>query len=441
MVMTQREPGTRTRDPDRGGGPDRAGEPVEGERPENGRHAQAGGHGRGAGALSWLRRTTDTPLAPGLLVLAGALVFVLARLHDAAQGDIARFVRAERPFANPARVPPGLFVYARNGYDGQFYYRLALNPLNLHHTAYGITIDTPFRFQRIGYPVLGWLASAGQHALVPVAMVAVNVAAMTTIGLLGGVFAQAAGRHALWGALLASYGGLVSALGRDLTEPAGAAFMLGGLLALRRRHPVLAGLLLACAALTRETALVVAGAIGLARLVQIAFRRSRPGWPEFAWLAPLIAFGAWQLVLRRATGGFTLLASLSSNGKDGLPGSAFWHALQVNVGLLSSSQGTQADVWFLEVAALLLFAAAALTALPATTAPAYERLAFVAFVVELAFLSHFVWGGFADLRSVNEVYLLAVLILLAAPRRRLGALSACSVLTLLAAASYQVAFM
>ena len=437
--MTQREPGTRTREPDRGG--EQGGAPGEAERPEAGRPAHARGRGRAAGALSWLRGVTDTPLAPGLLVLAGALVFVLARLHDAAHGDITRFVRAERAFARPARVPHGLFVYAANGYDGQFYYRLALNPLNLHHTAYGITIDTPFRFQRIGYPVLAWLASGGQHALVPAAMVAVNVAAMTAIGLLGGVFARAAGRHALWGALLASYAGLVSALGRDLTEPAGAALMLGGLLALRRRQPVLAGLLLACAALTRETALVVVCAIGLARLVQIALRRARPGWAEFAWLAPLAAFGAWQLVLRRATGGFTLLASLSSNGKGGLPGSAFWHALRVNAGLLSTSQGTQADVWFVEVATLLLFAAAALTALRATTVPAHERIAFAAFVIELAFLSHYVWGGFADLRSVNEVYLLAVLILLAAPRRRLGALSAAAAATLIAAAAYQVAFM
>ncbi len=75
------------------------------------------------------------------------------------------------------------------GYDGQFFYRLALNPLNFHHTAYGITMDRPYRFMRIGYPALTWLVSAGQHSLVPVMLVVVNIAAIGALGYLGARFA------------------------------------------------------------------------------------------------------------------------------------------------------------------------------------------------------------------------------------------------------------
>ena len=88
------------------------------------------------------------------------------------------------------------------GYDGQFFYRLALNPLNFSQTAYGITMDRSYRYMRIGYPALTWLVSLGQHFLVPIMLVAVNVAAVGALGYLGGVFARQGGRHALAGLLM-----------------------------------------------------------------------------------------------------------------------------------------------------------------------------------------------------------------------------------------------
>ena len=102
---------------------------------------------------------------------------------------------AERAYANPARVPRGLVILPNNGYDGQFFYRLALNPSNLHRTAYGITFDSNFRVQRIGYPVLAWLVSLGQHQWVPVALIMVNILALTALGFLGGLLAREVNRR------------------------------------------------------------------------------------------------------------------------------------------------------------------------------------------------------------------------------------------------------
>jgi hypothetical protein len=76
-------------------------------------------------------------------------------------------------------------VFRGSGYDGQFYYRLALNPANLHRSAYGIRFDNPYRVQRITYSVLAFVAAAGQMAAVPDALVAVNVLGLAVLALLG----------------------------------------------------------------------------------------------------------------------------------------------------------------------------------------------------------------------------------------------------------------
>src|SRR5215472_3325446 len=209
---------------------------------------------------------TDSPLVTALVALAGYVCFVALRWWIAANGNITKFVRAELPFAHPGRVPAGLYVFGSNGYDGQFYYRLALDPANLHRTAFGITLDHPYRLERIGYPALAWLVSLGHHRLTPVALVLVNVLALAAIGLLGGMLAAESGRHAVWGLLLAGYFGFFKAAGCDLTEPVAAACLLGGILAYRRRHPAVAGLLFGYGALTRETVIIVPLAIMLVRL-------------------------------------------------------------------------------------------------------------------------------------------------------------------------------
>ena len=119
----------------------------------------------------------DHPAVPGLIALLAALAFALARWQTWAQGSISRFILVGRHFSHPAQLPHGIPVAPTYGYDGQFFYRLALSPFNFHHTAYGITMDRPYRYMRIGYPMLTWLVSAGQHSLVPVMLVAVNIAA------------------------------------------------------------------------------------------------------------------------------------------------------------------------------------------------------------------------------------------------------------------------
>jgi hypothetical protein len=365
------------------------------------------------------RRTwTDRPVVPGSIALLAALAFVLARRQLWAQGDISRFILVGRHFATPAQLPPHIALSPTYGYDGQFYYRLALNPLNFAHTAYGIRLDQPYRFMRIGYPWLTWLASVGQHDLVPIMLVVVNIIAIGALGYLGGMFAQQGGRPALAGLILPAYFGLLTSLSRDTAEPLAAVCLLGGLLAIRMRRPVLAALLLAYGALCRETVMVAVAAIFIIRVVEVIREPARPRRADLTWLLPSVVFVAWEVIVRAITGSVPLLADSDDN--TGRPFVAPAKALVSNLHHVSLHPFDQYNVWLLEILILALFAVAALLSLRSTNAPAHERLAFVLYLLEICVVQPSTWNSLdADLRSFIEVYLLAAVILLGTPRHRL----------------------
>jgi len=366
-------------------------------------------------------RTRDTilarlnrPAGVAAIVLLAAVGFVALRLVVAGSGDISHFVIATRvPFVNPAKAPGGLGLIHGNPYDGEFYYRLALDPANLHTTAFGITLDVPFRLERIGYPFLAWLLALGQAPLVPFSLVLVNVLAMAAIGYLGAVFAVAAKRHALWGLLLPAYFGLWFSLARDLTEPVSAACLLAALLAYRRRRYVLAGGLFAYAALSRETALVAIAALALTRVLAIARRRSPPGRADTAWTIPLVAFAAWQLIVWETTREVPLSSNLHENAGSFLHPLA--HAVTTNLSRLSVHHPDN-DIWIVELAVLLVVTLGAAASLRTTAAPDHERLGFALYLVQALFLSGYVWDDLSDFRALVELYLFAVLVLLGARR-------------------------
>ncbi|MFY9933475.1 MAG: hypothetical protein WAK82_36255 [Streptosporangiaceae bacterium] len=373
----------------------------------------------------WRRRAraavarADHPGVTALIMLTATTGFVLARWDLWSQRTISRFILIGQHFAHPAQLPPGMPLRPAYGYDGQFFYRLAINPLNFSHTAYGITVDRAYRFMRVGYPALTWVFSFGQRALVPYMLVAVNVAALTALAALGAVIARQGGRHAAWGLLLPAYFGLVTSLSRDTAEPVAAAFLVAGLLAIRARRPVLAGSLLAFAALTRETAMVAVAALAAVRLAGLIRGRHRPGREDVAWVLPAAVFAAWQVLIYAAAGTFPLLADGGRNA--GAPFIAPVEAFRTNLSQIDWSSYSPADLWLAEMAVLLLFAVAALSSLRTSRAPVHERLALILFLFEICLVTPDTWSSrSADLRSFVEVYLMAVIVLLGRPRQRIS---------------------
>ena len=207
-------------------------------------------------AVGSLLARLNHPIATGLIAFIAWFAFVIARWQTWAHGHITLFIMSGVKYSHPAQMSPRISHVTKAGYDGQFYYRLALNPFNWHQTAYGITMDHNYRYTRIGYPLVAWILSLGQHHLVPTVLVVINLVCVGVIGWLGGKFARESGRHALWGLLFVAYFGLVISVGRDTAEPLADACLLGGLLAYRHSRYVLAALLIAYGVLTNEPILV-----------------------------------------------------------------------------------------------------------------------------------------------------------------------------------------
>lgn len=398
-----------------------------------------------SGGGSLLARLNN-PVACGLIAFIGWLAFALARWQTWAAGRIGLFVMAGHVYSRHASLPH----VPKKGYDGQFYYRFALNPFNWHHTAYGITIDHPYRYTRLGYPLVAWVVSLGQHRLVPVALVVINLICVAIIGWLGGKFARESGRHALWGLLFVAYFGLVISVGRDTAEPLADACMLGGLLAYRHARYVLAAVAIAFGVITNEPILVVAVAIALTRLYAMYRRRARPGLPDLVWVLPGAAYVVLQavqhFVVHGKAGG---VADVTQNFT--LPFKALVPALVRDFRLMSWTHLGMYDINLIEFIALAAVVVAGLLVLRSTTAPVHERVAFVGFAgVEMVIASGQFWDSvFGDGRTYIDAFLLAVIMLLATPARadrfavtnkRLGWLAALAVAALIVVARRRILF-
>jgi hypothetical protein len=196
---------------------------------------------------------------------------ILVGRRFAAQSSAS--VVIDRTVRSDAHFPYG----SETGYDGQFAYFIALDPANARYY-----IDSPaFRYARIGYPLTARLLAAGQPALVPYAMILVNL-----LALAGGTWALAAWLKrkgvSPWLALVYGlYSGLFVAFRRDLTEPlayglvalAIYAFNFGG-----PRRIIWSALCFALALLTRETVVVFIGIYALSLLFEGARARAHGWW-------------------------------------------------------------------------------------------------------------------------------------------------------------------
>ncbi len=101
----------------------------------------------------------------------------------------------------PIAILPNSF-----GYDGEFYYRLALDPFTAKKIDYGIGLDDPpYRMQRIGYPLLAWAVSLGNARILSWVMISLNLAGLGLIARAGAGIALRAGAPAWAGTLAALY--------------------------------------------------------------------------------------------------------------------------------------------------------------------------------------------------------------------------------------------
>ncbi len=171
------------------------------------------------------------------------------------------------------------------GYDGQFAYFIARDPLGGCRRCDA----SAYRYQRILYPLLAWALAFGQPAAVPWTLILVNLVAVA----MGTYFTErllASQGVSRWYALAYGlYGGLIAGLRLDLTEPLAYGLLQGGIWAWTERRRRLAVPLFALAALTKETTLIAVAGL----LLYLLFEKR---WLDTLSLGLGVAapFMAWQ---------------------------------------------------------------------------------------------------------------------------------------------------
>ena len=358
------------------------------------------------------RAHLDTPLAT--LASTGIAYFGLVLWLLAGRGwDASTFVTAGDRLVDREHAPPGLFIHRDSfGYDGQYYYRLALDPFTSQQVEHGVRLDSPaYRQQRIGYPLLVWALSFGRPGWVPGALIGVNWLALCALGWLGGCFARAAGRHALQGLLISLYPGFALVLARDLTEILATALLLGGFWLLRASRAGAAALVWMAAVLTRETA-----AVGVAASVFVeaaAVRRHGTGSLRRASLlaVPLLVLLAWQTLLFARWGTWPGAAAAKNFAP---PLVELVRFVRTTATFTHPLHG----LWLLELVCLGLFVAAVVYSLPRSRAQPREKLAWLLYLALATLLSDAIWiEDWGFLRILSELWVIGAVVLLARATR------------------------
>lgn len=226
------------------------------------------------------RRAALVPIALALLVL-GVCTAVFA-------------TRAGRPGGALAFAVLGTSNTPGNrGYDGQYYYRLAVDPL-----AGRRGLDRPaYRSQRILYPLLAHAAALGDRERVPAAMVLINGCAVAVGTLCLALLLRLNGISPLLSLGYAAYVGTVACFWRDLAEPVAYALIGAALVVWHGRRPGLTLALLLLALLAKEATLLFVAAF----VAHLALRRA---WRALGALVAtvIVPYALWQLALSIAFG-------------------------------------------------------------------------------------------------------------------------------------------
>ncbi len=350
---------------------------------------------------------SNSPLAAAALTGLCYIVLCLT-LVQARGGDVSRFVIAGGPGVDASKVPAGLTVIPGiGGYDGMMFYRLALDPFTRTQTAFGIRLDTPaYRQQRIAYPFLVWLLSFGQARWVPALLVAVNIAAAAALAGFGGAFAKRVGQHALWGVILPLYPGFVLTFSRDLAEILTAAFAVGAIWAITARRNVAGAILLTCAVLTREPALMLAIALAGAWLLEKILRRERRIAPV-VFALPFAVYALWQMFLTSRWGVSPLQSGAPALAPPFVEFARFFAAS-------AARRYHQQRLYFTECLFLVSTVLTVVLVWRRTRVPIEWRFAWLGYLALATILPHTFWlEDFGFLRVLADLFVVSALLAIA----------------------------
>lgn len=298
-----------------------------------------------------------------------------------------------------------------DGYDGQFFYRLALDPF-YKDISIGPRLDAPaYRQQRILYPLIVWLFSLGNKNIVPFTMVIINLIFLCCLSWFGADYAVKMGRSPLWGFFLSLYPGFLFSFLHDLPEAIAATFLLVCFIAIRTSKTKLGCTALILGILTRETLVLTAITIVIVWFWHIYKEKSADGsnlkeglfW--YSGIIPLVVFALWQMIVFFRWG---YPSFVEGCGNIGAPLLGIATTIWKTVGIFD----------ILLLIGFLLIGVLAVVELKSQDNLLHEKVAFVFYALFALLFTSVIWeyrGGF--LRALSEYYLLGFLIMV--PSKRL----------------------
>ena len=186
-----------------------------------------------------------------------------------------------------------LILVDNSGYDGQFMYYMAFDPLLMKFrddpARYRETVDAaPYRFGRIGFSVLTRLL-ARNRSQYPATMMRLLIVAVGALAFIFALEAQQRTLTPLVGGIVMFIPGFLTSLLAGLPEPLAGVGMVCGVLLWKHQRIIAAGVLLAASLLVRETGMIFVICMAVADLLKQQFKR--------AALLAALAFGpliAWR---------------------------------------------------------------------------------------------------------------------------------------------------
>ncbi|MFH1038965.1 MAG: hypothetical protein V1789_09905 [PVC group bacterium] len=231
------------------------------------------------------------PILTVLLVIFSfyaAVILVYAARFDF---NLSGFACIGDRFASPEMISPGtVVILGSRGYDGQFFFFAAQDPL-IRNEAWR-SIDVPaYRYQRILYPWLAGLLALGEPDWIPLTLVLVNLAAI----LMGSFFVarmlEREGKSPWYACVYGLFSGFILCVLRDLAGPVAMGFLVGALDYFSRRKFYPGAVFFSAALLSREVLIVVPAVYLLFAL----FSRGRRGGGRLPALAgSFVPFLLWS---------------------------------------------------------------------------------------------------------------------------------------------------
>lgn len=367
-------------------------------------------------ALRYSRRWRAVLAAAGVaVVVLLAYGLVVRATAKALEGQYSGLLRvSERSFD---RVPflqdrpdvrQSVLLLPDAGYDAQFQYFAMFDPLMRRYATEpqkyrGVADSPPYRYGRIGFPLLARAVAGSRWRQYPATMVLLVWLSVGLAAFALSLIAQRDGASPAWGLLVLAIPGFWQSVRVTLPEPVAAAMLLFGYLFVLQRRIVLATLLFAASLLVRETGVVLVLAIALLTQARDLSWRSRAllvsaALPIVLWRAYVAAVlwpdWGWEGLLYRPNVMTLPLAGLSGLWTDLARGQHFPDVPALARGAL----------WF----PLLLVGVAAAAWPVARESGRVVGAALVAYAVMALSFSHpTVWGHVANgQRASYEVFVL-----------------------------------